>query len=450
MEARIKDGIYYEDGVPKHRGIVKIDGDIYYAGHDGVLAVGYKVVHSSMTNELVRHGTYKFADDGKLIKDSYIAPKRSKSSKKKKKDKKKKQKITFGILIAAAAVAVVAVITLGMIEAFRSGVEGADTKPDMAVVLPAFDEDVYLCTKPMERYYKGEYSFTEAVNSELGAYAPFTFEYKIPDGVTATLELDGQTYELDPSSSVLKVDNLMTGETYPYKVTITDNEETDVRKGFFTTADTNRFIYLPGVQNTRDIGGYVTVSGKRVREGLLIRGTEIDGLVESKYFLTDKSAAEPFGFRCDLDLREAMLFTGSYKSRLGDNVNHKFYTSPSYGAIFSKEYQNALREIFRDFSDPDNYPMYLHCTYGADRTGTVVFLLQGVLGVSEEDMRFEYSLTAFMSSGYKDASNLNGIYGGFEGTNGDTIQDKIVNYLVGEVGVTNEQIESIRTIFLED
>ena len=53
-----------------------------------------------------------------------------------------------------------------------------------------------------------------------------------------------------------------------------------------------------------------------------------------------------------------------------------------------------------------------------------------------------------MIKSYKNADNLNGIYGGLEGTDGDTLHEKIVNYLVDQVGVTNEQIESIRNIFL--
>ena len=44
---------------------------------------------------------------------------------------------------------------------------------------------------------------------------------------------------------------------------------------------------------------------------------------------------------------------------------------------------------------------------------------------------------------------LNGIYGGLEGTPGDTINEKICAYLIREVGVTQEQIERIRSILLE-
>jgi protein-tyrosine phosphatase len=120
-----------------------------------------------------------------------------------------------------------------------------------------------------------------------------------------------------------------------------------------------------------------------------------------------------------------------------------------YGSIFSEEYKASLQEIFHDLADPTNYPMYLHCTYGADRTGTIIFLIQGILGVDKDDMEREYALTGFWINGVT-AKSLNPIYGGLEGTAGETINEKIVNYLVEEVGVPMSEIESIRSILLED
>ena len=456
---KIIDGVYCDSaGNPAHRGVVEVDGKIYYAGKGGIIAKDErKTIHHGMANGLVSYGTYYFDKDGVIDKSSF-------KKTKKKSNKAKKPTIKQMVIIFVLVVAFLCVL-FGISSAYSAknsnagdGEQSAVSKTQLSISVDSYKEEVYLCVPEMERYYKGEVTLKQVANSITSAYKPFVFRYTINNAESAVLKLgekenltDGVEYQIDVSSITYSVNNLKIDTTYYYEVSAKGKDgQTKKATGSFKTAKTNRFIYLPGVYNTRDIGGYETVDGKRVKQGLLIRGTEIDGLVESTYFLTDASAAEPFKFKCDFDLRESEIFNSAYVSPLGKNVTHKFYNSPSYGYIFASGKEIYLRQIFADLADPKNYPMYFHCTYGADRTGTIVFLLQGLLGVSEEDMKTEYKLTGFFSSSYTEGDRINPIYFGLEGVSGDTVNKKIENYLVNKVGVTKAQIESIRSIFLEN
>ena len=107
-----------------------------------------------------------------------------------------------------------------------------------------------------------------------------------------------------------------------------------------------------------------------------------------------------------------------------------------------------MREIFADLADPNNYPMYLHCTWGRDRTGTIVLLLQGLLNVSEEDILQEYRLTGFVKASIASSNKMDPLLLQLGAYKGNTLQEKIIDYLTTTVGVTPEEIASIQSIFL--
>lgn len=466
--------IYYKHGSPYHAGIIKHEGNFYYISSKGRAVKGQHIVHGEMTNGLLKKGTYTFGEDYKLVKGSYRAPKKKEPRfirKMRKNMARKKTKIERKVgafqqlskkkkISAVSALAVLlCFITIGPGLLHKNPTKTQVPAPqepgeEIQIHLPTFEEPVLLCSVAAKQLYDGKINVRSAVNG-VDPYRPFVFEYYLPEesGVLLLSEAEdlsnARDYILGQEKNTLEIHNLKTGTTYYYKVIVGE----DSFYGSFTTDKSTRFLSIPGIYNTRDIGGYTNLDGKTVKQGQLIRGTEIDGLEEVKFFIPKDSIEQvqsTFGFVFDMDLRETGLHTGAYTSRLGKDVRHRFYSCSMYGAIFRKQSHAAIREIFRDLAEPKNYPMYLHCTYGRDRTGTVIFLLQGVLNMSEEEMIREYQLSGFYYADLMDSENMDILIDGMQSYAGDTLQEKIVTYLVTDVGVTEEEIASIREILLED
>ena len=460
--------IYYKHDKPYHAGVIKIDDKTYYIGKGGVAAVGEHIVHGEMTNGLLERGTYRFDENGVLIEGSFI-PRRKKSKLKslarkikpkskrstKKLTKKNRQRLVLALSIVV--IFVLTVVCLQWLDAHHtppvSSGDPADSAAHGDYVLPAFDNEVLLCSQMAKDYYDGRIDITSAVNSG-DPYRAFVFKYDLK-GQSGRLRLsesadlqNAKEYVLPIGGSELAIDNLKVNTTYYYTVDVGE-ESFD---GQFQTAQSSRFVYMPGVINTRDIGGYTTQSGRTVKQGMIVRGTELDGLEHSAYLLDSdaiESVQETFGFVFEMDLRSDSVFSGPYRSRLGDNVGHRFFNASAYGAVFNESYRASLRDQFRTLADEHCYPMYMHCTYGADRTGTLVFLLQGVLGMSDEDLMREYRLTAYTSSEHITLDYIDALVGGLQGYQGDTLAEKIEDFLVSDVGVTPDELQTIRSILLE-
>ena len=98
-----------------------------------------------------------------------------------------------------------------------------------------------------------------------------------------------------------------------------------------------------------------------------------------------------------------------------------------------------------------NYPIYLHCAAGVDRTGEIVFLLDMILGVDEERALLDYEAS---SLSYYPRPRTIGYFRKWLDTiremspEGTPRAQQIVNYLK-KIGVTEQDIAAIRSIMLE-
>ena len=334
-----------------------------------------------------------------------------------------------------------------------------------------FSEDVYLINELARDYImqKGEVTINSLRDkyqygeTRLDGDLPVHIWYKIkglPFGCSVTsavLEVsedlkysNPRKFQMESSESFIDVNLLKTNTTYFYRITLelSDGTVTGVT-GQFKTANTPRMLNVDGVMNMRDIGGWTTMDGNTIRQGLLYRGAELDGEVKSEYVITESGVNQMLhvlGIRTEMDLRGKSLTTIPADT-LGKDVKHVIYNIPTYVDVLQKANNEAMLNIFTDLANADNYPIYLHDTYGLDQTGTVCYLLGGLLGMKEEDLMIDYRLSILGLGGlnYEDMTEF--VFS-LQKYDGATTQAKVQNYLTS-IGVTAEQIASIRQIFLE-
>ena len=272
---------------------------------------------------------------------------------------------------------------------------------------------------------------------------------KAAEGKTYTVLLSTDESMKDPmvfstTETHMEIYNLNIGTTYYWQV----KSDTDASplQVFSTEDGYPRFIKLDGVSNVRDIGGYVTADGKRVKQNLAYRSAHLDAITaEAK-----EIALHTLNISTDLDLR------GGGSTPLGSSVQHISVAMQWYEHIFEKDMYEVVRKTVSTFAYEENYPIIFHCSMGRDRTGTTAFLILGLLGVEEETLRQEYYASFFSQQAAFNESefpllitNMNRLVSGFDsfGDKDDTLQEKIHAYLL-HIGVTEQEIQSIRDIWL--
>lgn len=199
--------------------------------------------------------------------------------------------------------------------------------------------------------------------------------------------------------------------------------------------------------NVRDLGGW-PCDGGTVKYGLLIRGGKL-AAADRDVLVGD------LGIQHDLDLR-GREGGGSddepdmTESPLGSDV---WYTRTQQYAWYAltpvATWQTYLRCVIDAVTHRE--PVYFHCTAGADRTGTLACVLEGLLGMSQSDIDKDYELTTFYSGSGSDAtarrrneSDWKGLINAINAVSGDTFRDKCVHFAVGTCGMSLADINAFR------
>ena len=240
----------------------------------------------------------------------------------------------------------------------------------------------------------------------------------------------------------------------------------------FTTADAApRWIALEGrVENVRDLGGWRTTDGRRIRRGLAFRGQalnddSVNGEAAGRNRLTAEDVrylTETLGVKTDLDLRTQSEIADMKGSPLGPSVRFVHNSSLAYKEIFIPEGKEAMARNVRLFCDRANLPVFFHCIGGADRTGSLAYVLNGVCGVGKEDLERDWEST-FYPDVPEVLENASGVPfsdstywrssrhfdEGFAKYPGATLKDRIEAYLV-DCGVMKEEIEKLRSVLVEE
>ena len=279
--------------------------------------------------------------------------------------------------------------------------------------------------------------------------------------------------EIKTSENSVSVNNLFVNSKYYWKV-IAGDKESEVKS--FETEDYPRWISARPMYNVRDNGGYMTYSGKRVKQGLVFRGGEITNMSNSGHYVTIADSAKEV-FRnemrigVELDLRGASDISDGYKAcAFAENGDIEYVQKAikSYEQTFTNT-RDMVDDIFEILKNADKKPVYYHCFGGADRTGTIGFLLNGLLGVSYTDLVIDFELTSYSSIDNEHIRNhMNGhqhqydrwpalinqlktdTTGGYKWDDNALLMDNIENFLVKACNVPQDTINTIRNIMLED
>ncbi len=344
-----------------------------------------------------------------------------------------------------------------------------DEKWELRQVSKADYPDTYLCKGVDAK------TFRNTGNKDKDNFEKFDLTWDALDGATGYkvyLDTDkdfsqgAKTFEV--TESKVEMNNLLCDSTYFWKVETADGAH-DSAIGSFKTKGHFRNINAAPAYNVRDIGGKHTRDGKRIKQGLIYRGSElvtseINQTLRHSVTLNEENTSvfkDELHIGYEFDLRKADAIGSQNGSSLGADVEYTRLELGSFASLWNSisaaDLQKSV-EIFKN-ATPDK-AVYCHCWGGADRTGTLIFILEATLGVNFLECCMDYEFTSFDNGAherYRDRkvenydfpSFIKAVYQSQWYEEGKTMKDICEEWMIDH-GVAKADIDALRANLLED
>lgn len=269
------------------------------------------------------------------------------------------------------------------------------------------------------------------------------------------------------SGNSYTITNLTPGCTYTYRV---EADGTMLAEGRFKAVGPVRMVHITDTWNYRDLGGWTGLDGKTIRYGKIFRGGSLNGVFNGEemdhqnadynnFTFHGQTDIDRLGIKAELDLRgDPTYVVGMWGSEQYAHsvslLQPKFYAAGTqkfadfqrimsdYGLFYPTKRSSLIQDVAWIIQElKDGKPVAFHCRSGADRTGALSFLIEGLLGVSEGDIACDYELTSLSSESINKrlaSSAISGSYGFFKKTGGkffwtdfqgNNLQEKCYYYL---------------------
>lgn len=242
--------------------------------------------------------------------------------------------------------------------------------------------------------------------------------------------------------------------------------------------------------NFRDLGGFKTADGKKVKMKRLLRSAPVDGLDDKDIqFLREYNIKLVVDFRSGDEIK--LAHDVNILGNMYENVDIAGDSFKNYGghtkliSLDLQEVERFMVEVYRDsfinfpasvqgFSrflklcaNVEEGAVLFHCTFGKDRTGYAAALLLKLLGVSDDDIFNDYlksvaglvdfipkKVEEYLKGGYCEEKAL--ILCGLKREYLESAFERIIHkcgsiqrYVIEKLGITEQVIEKLKELYLE-